>query len=114
MCLFLLAPEQFNILYHLEHHKTYGFCLLGEGIFAKYIAIIVVVLLNQFVEFPLLSRHFFGMLKKIGIGILLLLISKCCLLFIDLYGQVVSPNTTCLLLAHNETNADVILPINYQ
>ena len=93
VCLYQLSPDLYSLSDYLQNHGSgvYEMCVLDGGGIVRLGAMFVVIALNQLVEFPKLLRHFPGMIIKIGIGLIFLITARSCLLFIDLYGQIVSP-----------------------
>ena len=99
MVFFYITVELFNpylLAQDAHNHDNFGTCLLSSTYFTNCTTILVVMLLYQLLLRNMCHRYMPTMLRRIAIGIVILILSEVAWLVIDYVGQQKANSTVCL------------------
>ena len=77
------------------------------------LTIILIIPIYEFVIYPFFRRYVLRILRRIGLGMALVLTGMIALLLMDLFGHMSSNNGHCLLFRTNFEDTDHRLPLDF-
>ena len=108
MILFTIIEDQLNpYAFFYEGQYTYGNCLVSSVYFINGASLLLTMFVYQLLK-PLFDKCFRTMLRRIGFGIFLVLVTECIWLTIDTFGHFsnTESNETCIFnIDYNNINS---------
>ena len=114
MVVVFILIDEINPYHYVEHNgEIYSECVISSVHFITGSVMLLTMLLFQTILYPLFYKCFPSMLKRIGLGIFLAILTQVAWLMVDLVAtEFGNSNTTCIL--NIPSNSTAQWDINYQ